>query len=52
MSARDETVLAAGGLLPLDASIPEGEPVDRVEARAYSHPALPGRAVVRLTAEP
>src|SRR5690606_30907438 len=51
MSARDETVLAAGGLLPLDASIPEGEPVNRVEARAYSQPALPGRAVVRLTAE-
>lgn len=50
MSAQDElAILAAGGLLPIGAATPKGEPIDAVGARAYSHPALPGRVVVRLS---
>lgn len=50
MSAQDElAILAAGGLLPVGAAAPKGEPIDAVGARAYSHPALPGRVVVRLS---
>jgi len=43
--------LRAGGLVPHDAKLGKDEAVDSVRARAYRHPVLPGRAVVRLTAE-
>ncbi|HSR95499.1 MAG TPA: hypothetical protein VLM79_00460, partial [Kofleriaceae bacterium] len=43
--------LKAGGLVPHNAKLGKDEPVDRVAARAYRHPVLPGRVVVRLTAE-
>jgi len=43
--------LRAGGLVPHDAKLSKDEAVDRVRARAYRHPVLPGRPVVRLTAE-
>src|SRR4051794_24475174 len=42
--------LAAGAILPTDAAVPPGEPVDPVRARAYTHPALGERMVVRLSA--
>lgn len=47
----DGLLLAAGGLLPGDAPAPEGHPVDLVDARRYSHPALGTRPVVRLCAQ-
>jgi hypothetical protein len=48
-----QQVLAAGGLVPTAAKLPAGDAgaVDTVVARAYQHRALPGRTVVRLTAE-
>lgn len=42
--------LRAGGLVPTTAELPAHERVDAVVARAYAHPALPGRVVIRLTA--
>ena len=45
------SVLKAGGLVPTNAKLSKDDVVDTVVARAYRHPALPGRAVVRLTAE-
>lgn len=47
----DDMILAAGGLLSADARPPEGRAVDAVTARSYAHAALPGRVVVRLSAE-
>jgi hypothetical protein len=44
-------VLEAGGLLPASAKAPAGEVVDPVGARAYRHPVLADRVVVRLSAE-
>ncbi len=44
-------ILKAGGLVPLDAKLAKAEAVDTVVARAYSHGVLPGRVVVRLTAQ-
>jgi len=44
-------VLAAGGIAPRGAKLAEGERAGSVGARAFTHPALPGRAVVRLTTE-
>lgn len=44
-------LLKAGGLVPLDAKIAKSDAVDCVVARAYAHAALPGRVVIRLTAE-
>ncbi|MBI3272404.1 MAG: hypothetical protein HYZ53_25655 [Planctomycetes bacterium] len=35
----------------MDTPVPSGEPVDEVTARAYAHPALGGRVVVRLSPE-
>ena len=43
-------VLKAGGLVPVDAKVGKNEVVDTVVARAYRHPVLPGRTVVRLAA--
>jgi hypothetical protein len=42
-------VLDAGGLLPAGAKPPSGERVTTVVARAYRHPVLGDRVVVRLT---
>lgn len=50
MISRERTLLRAGAILPPDAALPEGEPRDLVSARAYTHPALPDRVVVRLSA--
>ncbi len=44
--------LAAGGILAPQAEAPADPPVDPVHARAYTHPALRGRTVVRLSAAP
>ena len=44
-------VLKAGGLVPAGAKLGKDEAVDTVVARAYEHPVLPGRKVVRLTAQ-
>ena len=44
-------VLKAGGLVPVNAKLAADEAVDVVAARAYGHAVLPGRAVVRLTAQ-
>ncbi len=43
--------LARGGLVPANAKLAKGEAVDNVVARAYRHPVLPGRTIIRLTAE-
>ncbi|HEY0192523.1 MAG TPA: hypothetical protein VGC42_15495, partial [Kofleriaceae bacterium] len=43
-------VLRPGELAPVGAEA--GAPVDPVVARAYQHPVLPGRVVVRLAAQP
>jgi hypothetical protein len=43
-------VLRAGGMVPAKAKVDKSEAVDDVVARAYAHPVLPGRVVVRLTA--
>lgn len=48
---RPADALAAGGLSLPDATVPKDLPVDKVGARAYTHPALAGRVVARLTAE-
>jgi len=44
-------ILKAGGLVPLDAKLGTDDAVDTVVARAYRHPVLPGRTVVRLSAQ-
>lgn len=41
----------AGGVAPRKARLPEGERVSSVTARAYAHPAIADRLVVRLEAE-
>jgi hypothetical protein len=41
-------ILAAGGLVPVDSVVPGDAPVDTVDAVAFTHPAIPGRTVVRL----
>jgi hypothetical protein len=46
---KPEAVLAAGGFVATDAKVVDA--VDVVVARAYEHPVLPGRTVVRLTAQ-
>lgn len=51
MSQDRAQTLRAGGIVPPGAEPGDGEAVDRVVARAYRHPALPGRTVVRLAAE-
>jgi len=43
--------LAAGGLVPVNAKLGKDEAVDNVVARAYQHAVMPGRTIVRLTAE-
>ena len=44
-------ILKAGGLVSLDAELGKHDAVDTVVARAYRHAVLPGRTVVRLTAQ-
>ncbi len=43
--------LAAGGLVPTSTKLGAADQVDVVVARAYRHPALPSRTVIRLVAE-
>lgn len=49
--SNDQQQLEAGGLLPTSAKLGTADAVDTVVARAYTHGVLPGRVVVRLTAE-
>jgi len=44
-------ILKAGGLVALNAKLGKDDAVDTVVARAYRHGVLPGRTVVRLTAQ-
>jgi hypothetical protein len=44
-------VLQAGGLVATDAKLGKDQAVDVVVARAYRHAVLPGRTIVRLTAQ-
>lgn len=46
---RTRGLLAAGAILPVRTKVPQDEAVDVLEARAYGHPALGDRPVVRLT---
>jgi len=48
VTADPEVLLRAGALLPTDAPVR----AERISARAYEHPALGDRRVVRLVAEP
>ncbi|MBL0213965.1 MAG: hypothetical protein IPQ07_08780 [Myxococcales bacterium] len=47
----DQAQLKAGGLVPANAKLGKDDVVDAVVARAYQHAVLPGRTVIRLTAE-
>lgn len=47
-----EVLLGAGGLVPVDASLPAGAHSDVVSSRTYRHPALGERVVVRLPSKP
>ncbi len=53
MTAASEAArtLAAGGIVPAGTALGKGDIVDTVVARAYRHPVLGDRVVVRLTAE-
>lgn len=52
MNAEQTTqILKAGGLVPLKAKVAKDDAVDTVVARAYTHPILGSRVVIRLTAE-
>lgn len=44
-------LLKAAGILAPSEAVPAGEPVDTVQARAWGHPALGARIVVRLVSE-
>ena len=44
-------LLKAAGILAPSVAVPAGEPVDTVQARAWRHPALGDRTVVRLVSE-
>ncbi|MBK7402638.1 MAG: hypothetical protein IPJ34_42025 [Myxococcales bacterium] len=46
------SLVRAGAIVPLGAALPEGERTGSVSARRYEHPALPGRALVRLVPDP
>ena len=50
MSDLQET-LKTGGMVPANAKLGKDDAVDVVVARAYQHAVLPGRTVIRLTAE-
>ena len=47
----DQLQLGAGGLVPANAKLGKDDVVEVVVARAYRHAVLPGRTVVRLTAQ-
>lgn len=51
MLETDDTlrILRAGGIAPHRSKLPETERAGAVGARAFTHPALPGRTVVRLS---
>ncbi len=49
---QDAALLQAGAFLPASTALPASAPSDVVDARGYSHPALPGRVIVRLTPAP
>ncbi len=51
MSAVLQAMLQAGGMVPANAKLGKADVVDVVVARAYSHAVLPGRTVIRLSAE-
>lgn len=40
--------LEAGGLVPVDATVPSDLPTDTVDARVYTNPGIPDRVVVRI----
>ncbi|MEO8706039.1 MAG: hypothetical protein ABI867_38775 [Kofleriaceae bacterium] len=46
-----QQTLKAGGMVPANAKLGKDDAVDVVVARAYHHAVLPGRTVIRLTAE-
>ena len=47
--AHDAAVsIGAGGIVPLGAKLPEDQRSSPVKARAYTHPALDGKTIVRL----
>ncbi|MFO0715194.1 MAG: hypothetical protein U0353_35480 [Sandaracinus sp.] len=48
MSVDASAILAAGGVLPLDRATEKSVTADVVAARTFTHPALPGRKVVRV----
>ncbi|MBA3460198.1 MAG: hypothetical protein H0T46_09585 [Deltaproteobacteria bacterium] len=50
-ASADQQQLKAGGLVPANAKLGKDDVVDVVVARAYRHAVLPGRTVVRLTAQ-
>jgi len=49
----DQATLHAGGIVPTSSKLgqKDDDAVDTVVARAYAHPVMPGRTVVRLCAE-
>ncbi len=47
----DQATLHAGGIVPANSKLGKDDVVDAVVARAYAHPVLPGRTIVRLCAE-
>ncbi len=47
----DQAALHAGGIVPTNSKLGKDDAVDTVVARAYAHPVMPGRVVVRLCAE-
>ncbi len=47
----DQATLHAGGIVPTASKLGKDDAVDIVVARAYAHPVLPGRKIVRLCAE-
>lgn len=51
ISVSTTDTLRAGGLVLVESQISDKEPVDRVSARTYCHPAMPEETVVRLSAD-
>ncbi len=47
----DQGTLHAGGIVPTNSKLGKDDAVDTVVARAYAHPVLPARTIVRLCAE-
>ncbi|HNH84771.1 MAG TPA: DUF4132 domain-containing protein, partial [Acidobacteriota bacterium] len=51
ISVSTTDTLRAGGLVLVESQVSDKEPVDRVSARTYGHPAMPEETVVRLSAD-